>query len=811
MVFQKRIVLHILRQLPATIRESVGHSAYFAITQENSMRTIGVFAAAMCTMCLVGGMALASSHIVLERGKSTVVLEPYAPNIIRVTLSRLKAAALAGPGYGFLATADSAGWSVNHSNETDVLKSGRLTVNIPGNSDRMTISTTEGTVLVDLRDWAMNPAVVTGEQTYHISATFASPADEHYYGLGQNQEGFLDHRGHPVRCWHFYDAPGGETVGIPFLVTNKGYGLIWDNPSKTTIVPGFNEVTTWESEVGERISFFVIAGATTDEIYAGYRLLTGATPIPPKAAFGFIQCKQRYSSQDELLNVAKGYRERHYPADILVVDWFYWTKMGEMDFNPKQWPDPITMNKQLHEMGFQTMISVWPRFEPGSRYFDTLAGKGWLLAQLDGRPVVNLPDRGDYAGALINTLNPEAGKWLWDRVNENFVKKGFDYFWTDETEPDLVPDQFYYGPSIVRDGTFEFMGAQWDRSGGSGARLHNVYPLTHTAAFYDGFRRDVPHRALVLARAAYLGAQRNGAIFWSSDIWPTWDALKRQIPTGLNYTASGFAYWGNDVGGWQDLPRQHKPAKTPLLDPSDARDNIGNYDDYPELYVRWFEYGSFLPTLRTHGTRKFNEVWTYGKAAEPILVKYLKLRYQLLPYNYSLGYFVYRSGAPFMRALFMDFPNDPKVADLRDEYMFGPAFLVAPVTDQGAVTREVYLPAGTDWYNFWTNERVHGGQTISVNAPIETLPLFVRAGSIIPFGEIVENTAAPQKLTELRVYPGADGKFDLYQDDGTTYGYEKGKFQLTHLHWDDASQRLTQSGTTLFAGAEKDWLKIIGK
>ncbi len=245
---------------------------------------------------------------------------------------------------------------------------------------------------------------------------------------------------------------------------------------------------------------------------------------------------------------------------------------------------------------------------------------------------------------------------------------------------------------------------------------------------YDGFRRDVDHRALILSRDAYPGAQHNGTIFWSSDIYPTWDTLRRQIPTGLDVTASGIAYWGNDIGGWQYLPAEHHPAHPPLLDPSDARDNVGGYDDYPELYTRWFEYGAFEPNFRTHGSRRYNEVWSYGKQAEPILEKYLRLRYQLMPYIYSLGYQTNQTGAPYMRALFMDFPQDAKVADMGDEYMFGPAFLVAPVTEQGATSRMVYLPAGTDWYNYWTKERMSGGQTMRVDAPIDTLPLFRSRG-----------------------------------------------------------------------------------
>jgi alpha-D-xyloside xylohydrolase len=270
-------------------------------------------------------------------------------------------------------------------------------------------------------------------------------------------------------------------------------------------------------------------------------------------------------------------------------------------------------------------------------------------------------------------------------------------------------------------------------------------------------------------------------------------------------------YWSTDIGGWQDLPYFHKPERPVLIDPSDARDEVGHYDDYPELYVRWFEYGAFQPNFRTHGTRKYNEVWSYGKQAEPILEKYLRLRYQLMPYIYSLGHDVNQTGAPFMRGLFMDFGDDPKVADIGDEYMFGPAFLVAPVTDQGMTTRQVYLPAGTDWYNYWTNERIHGGQTITAQAPIDEIPLFVRAGSIIPLGTTVESTNDVQKIASVKVYPGADGDFDLYTDDGTTYAYEQGKFEVSKLHWSDATGKLTHSGAPVGFAGSQERVEVVGR
>jgi alpha-D-xyloside xylohydrolase len=771
-----------------------------------------------------GAASAEPSQVVLNRDGSTITLAAYAPNIIRVTLSLLKGPALAPPGFGFVAPPAADGWTSQQNETGEIYRSSRLVVtlakNLPGHpvptqidigkffngsapGAHITISTPEGKVLLDMTGWSMsvpnrkdgNASILSEKRPsdapfYQVGATFASPDDEHYYGLGQNHEGFLDHRGHTIECWQNYLAAGGPSVCVPFLVTNYGYGLIWDNPSRTTIAPGLNEQTRWVSEVGDRVSFFVIAGANTDEIYSGYRLLTGATPLMPKAAYGYIQCKQKYTTQDEMLAVAKGYRDRHLPADMIVLDWFYYTKMGEMDFAPEKWPDPAAMNRRLHDMGFQTMISVWPRFTQGSRYYDLLAKNGWFIHLADGTPIDGLPY--DRAGSDIDTTNPEAARWYWNVIRDNIISKGFDFIWADETEPDLPPNGSYFHV-------------------GPGTRYFNIYPLLHTAAIYDGFRRDVHHRGLILSRDAYLGTQRNGTMFWSSDIYPTWDTFKRQIPTGLDFTASGMANWTQDIGGWQYLPAAHHPAHPPLLDPSDARDNVGGYDDYPELYTRWFEYGAFLPVFRAHGSRIHNEVWSFGKQAEPILEKYLRLRYQLLPYIYSLAYKTYQDGSPAMRALFMDFPNDPKVADLGNEYMFGSAFLVAPVTEQGATGREVYLPAGTDWYNYWTNERLHGGQTINVPAPIDTLPLFVRAGSILPLGEPVESTNQVQAITKVRVYTGADSDFTLYQDDGKTYAYEKGDTSITRLHWDDTAQKLNVEGVPAWKGPEQQTLEIVGR
>jgi len=643
---------------------------------------------------LAGGRTLwgADTQVVLSRAGRTIVLEPYAPNIVRITLSSDKAAALSAPGYGFVATPSMTGWTHEQdANGYDIVRSARMVIHVsPQNqppphpmpldavnealreryfggaahsgpfNDTIAIATAQGKPLLTMRNWSMAPNApqpASGQKADpgdRVSAVFDSPADEHYYGLGQHQQGFLDLRDHRIECWHNYNALGGETVCVPFMVSSRDYGLIWDNPSKTTVDLGFNLQNVWSSEVGDRVSFFVIAGDNSDAVYAGYRLLTGVAHLLPKAVYGYIQSKAIYPTQDQLMAIAKGYRDRNLPLDVLVVDFLNGTRQGDLDLDPARWPDPAAMNRQLHAMGIKTLLSVWPHFAPDTRFYDMLRQRGWLIHAADGKP-----DFGGFKniiGPNIDTTNPAAARWWWESIRDRFVKPyGFDYIWLDETEPDIDParDFFYIG---------------------SGARYYNVYPLFHTASVYEGFRRDFgdSRRVMILARATYLGAQRNGTVFWSSDIRATWDMLQRSISTGLDFTASGMPYWDTDIAGFFSpaIPSTYRSAHPPLIDPSDARENVDHYEDYPELFVRWFEWGVFQPVMRTHGEREHNEVWAYGKQAEPILEKYLRLRYRLMPYIYSLAYRTYQTGAPYVRALFMDFPHDPSVANIGDEYMF---------------------------------------------------------------------------------------------------------------------------------------------
>ncbi|HUZ95696.1 MAG TPA: TIM-barrel domain-containing protein [Edaphobacter sp.] len=784
----------------------------------------------------LGGAAMAQSGpLVLQRDGRVISLAPYAPNILRVTISTDRAAATSDPGYGFVGKPSATGWTHERDAEGDVFRSARMVVRVsPENpskdklpkpmpldalnsqlrdiyfggggghrqhNDSLVVSTAEGKTLLHMRSWIMSPErpevaqLDSGKRGYRVAAVFDSRADEHYYGLGQQQKGWMDLRDHQIRCWHDYGAIGGEVVCVPFMVSTRGYGLVWDNPSKTTVDLGFNGQNVWSSEVGDRVSYFVIAGETSDEIYEGYRRLTGVSHMLPRAVYGYIQSKAIYPTQQQILDVAKEYREKKLPLDVVVVDFLNMTRQGEMDLDPRRWPDPAAMNRELHAMDVNTLLSVWPHFSQGTQFYDMLLDKGWLVHTRDGKP-----DSGGYKdviGPNIDTTNPEAAKWFWEKIRDRYVNPyGFDYIWLDETEPDVDPakDVFFIG---------------------SGTRFYNVYPLFHTASVYEGFRRDFgdSRRVMILARAAYLGAQRNGTVFWSSDIVSTWDMLKRSIPAGLNFTASGMPYWDTDIAGFfsPSLPADYHAEHKPLIDGSDVRGTIGNYEDYPELFVRWFEWGAFQPVMRAHGERNHNEVWSYGKQAEPILAKYLKLRYQLLPYTYSIAYRSYQTGAPYMRALFMDFPEDPKAANIPDEYMYGPAFLVAPVTEQGATHRPVYLPAGCDWYNYWTNERLHGGQTIVADAPIDTLPLFVKAGSIVPLGSEVQSAQQPQTIASVRVYSGADGKFTLFQDDGNTYQYEKSGGKLTNITWDDAAHQLKHEGAPAWSGTDRSVVTVVTK
>lgn len=596
--------------------------------------------------------------------------------------------------------------------------------------------------------WLMRPATVDGERTYHASALFFPQSGEAFYGLGQHQAGVWNYSGEDVAL-----SQENTNISIPFFVSSLGYGMLWNNTSVSRFDDKFAQHLYIDAQVADTIDYYFVYGPSMDHIIAQYRDLTGQAPLFGKWAYGYWQSKNRYRSQAEVLGIAQRYRQLGIPLDDIVQDWFWWTKMGSFVFN-KNYPDPKAMVDELHREHFHIMISVWPTFIPGSPVYNTIESNHWYIHQ---NPATSnwLPN-----GLLYDPFNPAARNYYWSLIDDHLFKIGFDAWWLDTTEPE----------TLLREKNL-MLSAQ--TAMGSGARYAEIYPLMTTKAVYDGQRKVSDKRVFILARSAAAGMQRNAAAAWSGDLFCDWTALRRQIPAGLNFSLSGLPYWTTDIGGFV-WANPDSPA-------------------YRELFVRWFEYGAFCPIFRVHGTRSTNtnELWAYGHQAQTILTKYDDLRYRLMPYIYSVAWKVTHAGYTMMRPLVMDFPNDPTARSIGGQFMFGPSILVNPVTDPGLSSLRLYLPQG-HWYDFWTGEAMTGGRFIDAPAPLETEPLFVRAGSILPLGPIVQYAdQRPDAPIVLRVYPGADANFTLYSDDGTTYAYEKGAFATIPIHWTDATHTLT--------------------
>jgi alpha-D-xyloside xylohydrolase len=701
-----------------------------------------------------------NQEMILKCDVGLLVIRPYADSVIHVsyfpgsTKSDL-------PLWGLDAAPPAPKYRVESTTTSLKLATSQLAVSVDRKTAQMTFLDPKQNVLLSSTQYYLKEATALGKATFHVHAEFQAPEDESYYGLGQHQDGWMDLRGKTIPLWRASQQGKDANVAIPFLVTNHRYAFVFDNPSKATVTPGGNGQTTWDAEAGNALSYYVIYGSTIEDLYRGYRLLTGTTPMPPRSALGFIEGNPSYLTQDRLLQAARSYRDKSYAGDMLVIH-----PMG-MDLDEKSWPDPSAMNAELKKLGYEALISCRPYIVKGSNRFDALASMGCLVKNKDGQTLLNSVSGAD--SALLDTTKPSCATWFGNMIQESFASKGFHAWWLNESEQDT--------PALAL-------------QAGSSAEALNFYPSMQTKAVYEGQRQNLKDRCFILSGTAYLGSQRYGASLRSTHAPADWEELRQQVPLGLNVAASGLAYWSSNIGGFG---------------------GNGAGSDDSELLVRSFEFSAFCPTFRAEGSTPGKDLWSYGEPAEKALVKYLQLRYRLLPYIYSLAYSATESGAPFMRALFMDFPQDPEVRDIKDEYMFGPAFLVAPVVERGKVTREVYLPKGTAWYDYWTGKRYPGGQRVSAEAPLDVLPLFVRAGSIIPIGNDIISTKADQKDVELTVYAGGDARFDLYQDDGATYDYEKGKFSLAQIRWNEATQQITITGDHrgLFSPPQSSWLKVI--
>jgi alpha-D-xyloside xylohydrolase len=643
-------------------------------------------------------------------------------------------------------------WSMQETSDEVTITTARMKVGVAKLDGAITYRELDGKSLVqDANRW-LTPVKVNGEDTYRAeSFVNIYGSREGLYGLGQHQSGVWNYRGESVDI-----SQDNTNIAVPFLVSNKGYGIYWNNDSRSRFNNRFANYLYISSEVADAVDYYFFYGPDLDKVIAAYRELTGQAPMFGKWAYGFWQCKNRYKSQEEILGVARKYRALHIPADNIVQDWFWWNRKGEFVFN-KNYPDPKGMVDGLHAENFHLMISIWPFFEPGSTNYDSMEKKGWFV---DKFKFAKPPYHTDGM-AVYDATNPDARKYYWSEINKALFSIGLDAWWMDTTEPET-------------EGQEENILLGHQLAAGSGDRFVNVYPMLDTSAVYEGQRSaSDKKRVYILSRSAFSGSQRNSVTAWSGDINSDWFSFRRQIPAGLNFALSGIPYWTTDIGGFV------------FGSPTDPA--------FRELFVRWFQWGTFNPILRVHGTRNpdENELWSYGPDAQKVLVSFDRLRYRLLPYIYSLAWKTTSEAYTPMRPLVMDFRTDARAADIGDQFMYGPAFLVSPVTEPGATTRRLYLP-DAKWYDFWTGSVANGPNVVTAAAPLEKMPLYVRAGSIVPLGPEVEwSTQKPADPIELRIFRGADGNFTLYEDENDGYNYEKGVYATIPIHWDDAKQTLT--------------------
>ena len=598
-----------------------------------------------------------------------------------------------------------------------------------------------------LREWASVPRTYTpetlnGESTYHVTDRFSPDATEAFYGLGQHQGGLFNYRGATVKL-----GQNNTDIAIPFLTSTRGYGLLWNTASLTYFDNRFPLELGIDSLAGDGVDYFVVFGPEMDDIIHGYRSLTGHTPMIPRWAYGFIQSKDRYTSLDEIQAIAGRYRGEHIPLDVMVQDWFWWEREGDPQFNSNYHDVPGDLAK-LHAENIHTMISTWGLLDTRSDTYKAMDAKNLLV-----------PNAHIYDASI-----PAARDLFFEHLTGPLLKQGWDSFWLDSAEPEEYWP--HSGDAILRDRNIGI---------GNGALYTNVYPLLHNEGIQEHWRAaNDKQRTFLLTRSAFLGSQRVGGTVWSGDVYSSYWGLTHQVAAGMNYALTGMPYWTTDIGGyWPTYPGQ-------LDDPA-----------YQELYLRWFQFGVFCPVFRSHGHRPHNEMWTYP-LVEPTLIQYDKLRYRMMPYIYSLGWKVSSEDYTMQRPLVMDFRADPQTWNIGNQFLFGPALMVSPVEEAKVQERRVYLPRGSDWYDFWTGEKKQGGEYIESAAPLERIPVYVRAGSLLPLGPEEEYAGEkPDGPIELRIYPGADGKFTLYQDEGDGYNYEKGSFSTIPLVWSDAAKTLT--------------------
>jgi len=798
----------------------------------------GVFAITFLASatCLVGAQAIqrVANGAVVSSPAGFVHIEVCSENVIHVSVTPTAAPikslvpVVIRPcaGAKFTALSDGSGFH---------LKTSKLKVDVAKPTGSVSFTTLDGaTILGEQADGGRTIKTADGGASGDaVEQKFLLSPGEALYGLGQHQAGFLNLRDIPVQL-----LQANTDIAIPFLISTKGYGLLWNNAALTDFNPatkaidldstgagtiqtgpegdyGFllngntrgrlrlavgdkqvidianmwvpysaggkihlaanttykvvaqtggkptlsmrtpSDTMAFRSETGQGVDYYFIYGPEPSQVIAGYREFTGAAPLLPKWAYGFWQCRERYSSQQQILDTAAEFRTKKIPVDVLVQDWQYWGKYGwnAMKFDEKFYPDPAAMMTALHSENIHLVISVWGKFGADTDIDKQLKAENLVLRSA---AATGEPGETKETENWADIFNPKAQKEYWSDLNSGLFKLGLDGWWLDATEPE--------GDPLKDDNTFL----------GSGRTVRNAFPLFETSAVYDGQKAADPNkRVVILSRSSYPGEQRNNTISWSGDITGNWDTLRRQIPAGLSFSMSGIPYWTTDIGGFFRPRNQYTSA------------------DYHEVLIRWFEYGAFCPIFRIHGYQSETEMWKFGPDVEKILREYDELRYRLMPYIYSSAWGVTNRGEILMKALPFVYPNETALRDIGDQFMFGDSLLVNPVTVQGATTRNVVLPKGDGWVDFWSGQTYTGGQTIVAAAPLDRMPILVKQGSIVPMGPVVQSTAERQDPLEIRIYSGKDADFKLYEDSGDGYAYEHGAKSTIGFHWDDRRNTLS--------------------
>ena len=716
-----------------------------------------------------------------------IEIQFYNPSTVRV-LKSPEEKAFEKKSLSVIEVAQKTDFTINNEDDELFLKTSNMQVKLNLKNGKISFSTPNGEKLLDEKTGGIGFTDFddAGVKTYSVSQSFILGKDEAIYGLGEQQQGKMVQRNLKLQM-----IQGNTDDYIPFFVSVKGYGLFWDNYSPTLFEDN-PESTSFKSDVGDCIDYYFMYGGNADGVIAKMRELTGQVPMFPLWTFGYFQSKERYKSQDELVEVVKKYRELGVPLDGIIQDWQYWGNnylWNAMDFLNEDFYNPQKMIDDVHKLNAHMLISIWNSFGPKTKQYKELE-KISALMDFQTWPLSGSgkwPPRMDYPSGVrvYDPYNPEARDIYWKYLNSGIFNLGMDGWWMDSSEP----DHLNFKTSDLDNKTYL----------GSFRKVRNAFPLMTVGGLYTHQRSVTSDkRVFILTRSAFAGQQHYSANTWSGDVVASWDVLRQQISAGLNFSLSNIPYWNSDIGGFflWNFPQKLDDA------------------NYRELYARWIQFGAFCPMMRSHGTDAPREIYQFGKKGDKIydaIEKFINLRYYLLPYIYSTSWDVTANQSTIMRALVMDFANDKDALDINNEYMFGKSLLVCPVTtpmyskivirgnDTTKVedfskikSEEVYLPKGTSWIDFWTGEKLNGGQTISKETPIAIMPLYVKAGSVIPIGPKVQYaTEKKWDDLEIRIYPGADGVFTLYEDENDNYNYEKGIYSTITFSWDDAKKELT--------------------